>query len=108
MFIVKLLPHNILKLGFLYGLALLACVRFSRPNLMLLTILFNTLIMMKAYPWEKYVMPLAVVFWYLKSLGLEDKFNIFQQQKVTQINTHSYDEKANKKFKNVSLDDFVT
>ncbi len=80
--IVKLLPDDILKLIFLYSLSLLTCLRFSQPNLISLVVLFNSLIMMKAYPWEKYIMPLAVVFWYLKSLGLEDKFTLFKQQNV--------------------------
>ena len=78
--IVYLLPSDILKFALLYSLSLLTCLRFSQPNLMSLVVLFNTLIMLKAYPWEKYIMPLAVVFWYLKSVGLEQQFNIFKQQ----------------------------
>jgi hypothetical protein len=69
--VVYLLPHDILKLSLLYSLSLLTCLRFSHPNLICLMVLFNSLIMVKGYPWEKYIMPLAVVFWYLKSLRLE-------------------------------------
>jgi hypothetical protein len=31
-------------------------------------IVFNALITMKAIPWDRYVLPLAVAFWYLKSI----------------------------------------
>ncbi len=51
-----------------YCLALLACLRFSQPGLLFGVILFNTLIMMKAIPWDRYVLPVAVAFWYLKSI----------------------------------------
>lgn len=59
-----------------YGLALAACLRFFRSNLLFLFLLFNSLIMMKAYPWDKYILPFAVAFWYLKSLNLEDRFAV--------------------------------
>ena len=67
--IVDLLPHDIFKLAFFYCLSLLACVRFFQPKLISFMVLFNSLIMIKAYPWDKYVLPLAVVFWYLKSIS---------------------------------------
>jgi hypothetical protein len=69
--IIHLLSHDILKIGAFYILALLACVRFTRPDLLSLMVLLNTLIMAKAYPWDKYVLPLAIVFWYLKSIRFE-------------------------------------
>jgi len=31
--------------------------------------LFNALIMIKAWPWDRYVLPLAIVFWYMKSIN---------------------------------------
>lgn len=71
--IANLLPFEFLKLGLFYLLALIACLRFSRPNLLSLFVLFNSLIMLKAYPWDKYILPLAVIFWYLKSVDLEEK-----------------------------------
>lgn len=70
-----LLPYNILDVAWFFSLALLACIRFLRPNLMLLFVLFNAAIMFKAWPWDKYVLPLVVTFWYLKSIGLEDRFD---------------------------------
>ncbi len=73
--IANLLPYDPLKLALFYGLAMLACIRFSQLNLMSLFVFFNSLIMMKAYPWDKYILPLVIIFWYLKSVGLEEKFS---------------------------------
>jgi hypothetical protein len=70
--ISEYLPKNAFKIILFYGLSLLACIRFWHPNLMFVIILLNSLIMMKAYPWDRYVLPLAVVFWYLKSVWGED------------------------------------
>ncbi|VEP18925.1 conserved membrane hypothetical protein [Hyella patelloides LEGE 07179] len=72
---LELLHYEFLKIALFYVLSLLACVRFSQPNLMFLCVLVNCFIMMKAHYWSKYVLPLAIVFWYLKSLGLEEKFS---------------------------------
>ena len=74
--VLNLLHYEILKQALFYVLALIACIRFSQPNLIFISILFNCLIMMKAHTWSKYVLPLSVVFWYLKSIGLEDEFNL--------------------------------
>ncbi|MBD2387209.1 hypothetical protein [Cylindrospermum sp. FACHB-282] len=68
----ELLPSDFLKFVVFYCLALLACVRFSRINLAFWVILMNCGIMLKAYPWEKYVLPLIVVFWYFQSINLLD------------------------------------
>ena len=84
--ISNFLPYDILKLGLFYGLSLLACIRISQLNLMSLIIIFNGLIMIKAYPWDKYILPAVIIFWYLKSLGLEDKFNFDKQQNVVEAN----------------------
>ena len=73
--IINLFHYEVLKIALFYILSLLALVRFSRPNLMLLCLLFNCIIMMKAHYWSKYVLPLAIVFWYLKSLKLEQQFS---------------------------------
>ena len=73
--VVDLLHYEIFKIALFYVLSLLALIRFSQPNLMLLCLLFNCLIMMKAHYWSKYVLPLAIVFWYLKSLKLEQEFS---------------------------------
>lgn len=73
---LSILHYDFLKAVAYYTLALIACIRFARPNLMLLCILFNCLIMMKASIWSKYVLPLSTIFWYLKSIGLEDRFDL--------------------------------
>ncbi len=73
--LTDLLPHDILKLAFLYCLSLTACLRFSQLRLISFMILFNSLIMIKAYPWDKYILPLAIVFWYLKSISFEEVVN---------------------------------
>ncbi len=83
--IANLLPHDILKMALFYSLSLLACVRFSQPKLISLIVLFNSLIMMKAYPWDKYVLPLVVVFWYLKSVGFKEQFRLFKQQDIALV-----------------------
>ena len=65
--ISKFLPFYMLKIFFFYSLSLLTCIRFSQLNLMSLIIIFNSLIMIKAYPWDKYILPVVIIFWYLKS-----------------------------------------
>ncbi|MGP1385607.1 MAG: ArnT family glycosyltransferase [Thainema sp.] len=72
--IADLLPSDIAKIALFYGLSYLACVRFSQSNLITLMVLFNSLIMMKAYPWDRYVLPLVVAFWYLKSIQFKGEF----------------------------------
>lgn len=67
--IANLLPAYGLKVGLFYLLALMACIRFSQLDLAFWILLFNCLIMTKAYPWDRYVLPLMIVFWYLKSIG---------------------------------------
>lgn len=71
--IVDLLPSNFLKFAFLYFLSLIACIRFSQPKLISLMLLFNSFIAIKAHPWDKYILPMLVVFWYLKSIGFEEE-----------------------------------
>lgn len=79
--LVRLLPYDVLKLTLLYGLALLACVRFSKPSLLALLVLSNSIIMMKAYPWDRYVLPLVVVFWYIKASGIEEQFSLWKPKR---------------------------
>jgi hypothetical protein len=66
--VADLLPFYALNLGMYYGLALLTCLRFAKPDLLFWIVAFNALIMMKAIPWDRYVLPLVVAFWYLKSI----------------------------------------
>jgi len=65
----KLIPIPWLHGLMFYSLALLACLRFSKPDLFFWLVLFNALIMIKAWPWDRYVLPLAIVFWYMKSIN---------------------------------------
>ena len=67
--ISRLLPGAWLQIAFFYALALLTCLRFSKPDLYFWLVFFNSLIMIKAWPWDRYVLPLVVVFWYLKSIN---------------------------------------
>jgi hypothetical protein len=64
----KLMPTPWLHFLLFYSLALLACLRFSKPDLYFWLVLFNALIMMKALPWDRYALPLVIIFWYLKSI----------------------------------------
>ncbi|MGB7445357.1 MAG: hypothetical protein WA919_30150 [Coleofasciculaceae cyanobacterium] len=70
--VLYIFPNDFSKIILFYVLAFLACVRFSKVNLAFWILLMNTGIMLKAYPWDKYVLPLLVVFWYLKSIQLLD------------------------------------
>lgn len=64
-----IMPTSWLHFLLFYSLALLTCLRFSKPDLFFWLVLFNALIMIKAWPWDRYVLPLVVVFWYLKSIN---------------------------------------
>ncbi|MEM9092946.1 MAG: hypothetical protein AAGC93_30000 [Cyanobacteria bacterium P01_F01_bin.53] len=53
---------------FLYcGLVVIAGWRFSQTNLSLWLVLYHILIMMKAFPWDKYTLPILVLLWFLKA-----------------------------------------
>lgn len=66
--LARLLPFDVLQMAFYYSLALLTCIRFAKLDLMFWMLLFHALIMMKALPWDRYALPLVIVFWYLKSI----------------------------------------
>ncbi|MGB3201967.1 MAG: hypothetical protein WBA99_13770 [Nodosilinea sp.] len=66
--VAELLPFDWLDLAMFYGLALITCLRFAKPDLLFWLVVFNALIMMKAIPWDRYTLPLVVTFWYLKSI----------------------------------------
>lgn len=66
--LASLLPNYPLQFILYYSLALLACIRFAKPDLMFWLVLFHAAMMTKALPWDRYVLPLVVVFWYLKSI----------------------------------------
>lgn len=63
------LPNDFFRLTLYYFLALLAALRFSRIDIAFWIVLVNCGLMMKAFPWDKYVLPLLVIFWYLKSIN---------------------------------------
>ena len=69
----KLLPGNAPRIILFCFLALVTCIRFRRLNLAFWVVLFASLLMLKAYAWDKYVLPLLVVFWYLKSMDMLDE-----------------------------------
>ncbi|WAL58462.1 hypothetical protein [Thermocoleostomius sinensis] len=78
--VVNIMPAFILKLPMLYIPGLLAVIRFSRFNLGFWLVLINAGLMIKAYPWDKYLLPLLVVLWYFRSvnpahLGAENSTN---------------------------------
>jgi hypothetical protein len=68
----KLTWNRELHVFMFFVLAWFACIRFSRINLSFWILLVSTVLMMKAYPWDKYTLPVLVVFWYLKSIGKLD------------------------------------
>jgi hypothetical protein len=65
---MNLIPVALVQLAVLYGLALLTVVRFSGLHLGFWLVLINAGLMIKAYPWDKYLLPLLVVLWYLRSV----------------------------------------
>ncbi len=71
--IVERLPDETMALFCIASLALLALLRFARPGLMLWFLVANCAIMTKAVPWDRYVLPMVVAFWYLKSLEESDE-----------------------------------
>lgn len=70
--IENFLPAPSVVLAVFYVLAFLTCVRFSRANLAFWLLFVNCGLMLKAYPWDKYALPLLVVFWYFKSTNILD------------------------------------
>ena len=70
---LRLLSADVLQVPFFYGLALFSALRFGqRLDLAFWLVLMNAGIMLKAFPWDKYLFPLLVVLWYLKGTGYLD------------------------------------
>ncbi|MDB9526051.1 hypothetical protein PN498_08640 [Oscillatoria sp. CS-180] len=65
--IAQAMPVKQLANVLFYGLALLTCWRFYSVNLTFWMVLFNAGIMLKAFPWDKYALPLIVILWFLKA-----------------------------------------
>lgn len=64
--ILRAVPHPV-ALGVLVPAAMAAAWRFARANLAFWLVLANVTVLAKAYPWEKYLLPLMMVLWGLKS-----------------------------------------
>jgi len=69
----SLLPVDFLGIALFCFLAVVACVRFCRLDLPFWIVLLNSGLMLKAHAWDKYVLPLVIVFWYLKSIEMLDR-----------------------------------
>ncbi|MEA5593355.1 hypothetical protein [Rivularia sp. UHCC 0363] len=93
--VAKFFPNDFLKLSLYYFLALIATLRFSRIDIAFWILLVNCGLMMKAYPWDKYVLPLLVVFWYLKSIN---SLHQVTPDGLLALNNHRY-RKVNKNAK---------
>lgn len=66
---VEMLPSRGFQNLLLYSLALLSCLRFLRYDLTFWLLLVNCGLMLKAYPWDKYALPLLAVLWFYKAIG---------------------------------------
>jgi hypothetical protein len=71
--LLKWLPGTSFDTAILYTLGLLVCIRFCRINLAFWMLLTNWLVMTKAYPWDKYALPLLAILWYLKASDTLDE-----------------------------------
>ncbi|MGL5511058.1 MAG: hypothetical protein ACRDB1_15670 [Microcoleaceae cyanobacterium] len=70
--IAKSLPNYHLKMALFYVFALITCWRFNRISIASWILLFYGVIMMKAFPWDRYALPVIIIFWYLKSMNALD------------------------------------
>lgn len=62
----KAFPLEAARLVLYYGLAVAACLRFSRRDLSSRLVLTNAAVMLKSHvAWEKYLVPLLITLWYL-------------------------------------------
>jgi len=69
--ISKMMPVWLFVTVILYIPATIAAIRFAQPSLALCLVMLQLAIMLKAFPWDKYLLPLLVVLWYLKSVAPE-------------------------------------
>lgn len=71
---LDLFPTEFPRVCILYGLAFIAVIRFACcSNLAFWILLINCGVMLRAYPWDKYLLPLLIVFWYLKAINQLDE-----------------------------------
>ncbi len=64
---MKLMPTASTFEAAAFFLAWLAAIRFSRMNLGLALVAMNLAVLLKAYPWDKYLLPLLVVLWFFRA-----------------------------------------
>lgn len=95
--ITRMIPGDALEIAFIYSIALIACLRFSRPNLLSAFVFINSFIMMKAFPWDRYVLPLVVVFWYIQAYELEASFSLPKADQENASNRLNQNREAKKK-----------
>lgn len=67
--LAKALPNYPIRMALFYVLALITCWRFNRITIASWILLFYGLIMTKAFPWDRYALPVIIIFWYLKSMN---------------------------------------
>ncbi|WOD39258.1 hypothetical protein [Nodosilinea sp. E11] len=81
--VVIRLPSEGWALAIFASLGILTCWRFARLDLAFSLILFNFLIMTKAIAWDKYALPIIVIFWYFQARDIYNRhdfnsFNIYK------------------------------
>jgi hypothetical protein len=64
-----------------FGLICITCWRFPRPEIGFWLLFWHTLIMMKAYPWDKYTLPILMALWFLKAHGFEQNTSLAKTSK---------------------------
>ena len=68
----RMFTGDLFRITLFYIMALIACLRFLTINLETLLVLLNVLIIMKSHvTWDKYLLPLIVILWFLNAM--EDK-----------------------------------
>jgi hypothetical protein len=69
----RLVGGNFFRMTLFYMLALMACLRFLAIRLESLLVLSNVFMMLKSHiAWDKYLLPLIVVLWFLNAIAHED------------------------------------
>jgi len=65
----RMFAGDFVRLTLFYMLALMACLRFLTIHLESLLVLSNALVMLKSHiAWDKYLLPLMVVLWFLNTI----------------------------------------
>jgi hypothetical protein len=66
----RMFGGDFFRMTLFYILALIACLRFLVMNLESLFVLTNVLMMLKSHiAWDKYILPLIVILWFLNAIG---------------------------------------